>query len=77
MRTTVGGKKSAGLIDMDGSYGYPDGTFSVGLMKMSKLFVSAVVLLSSLVGSAAAFADVYFYKDSQGVLTFTNVPNHG
>jgi soluble lytic murein transglycosylase len=25
---------------------------------------------------APAFADVYYYKDSQGVLTFTNVPNH-
>ena len=24
-----------------------------------------------------AIADVYVYKDNQGVLTFTNVPNHG
>ena len=36
-----------------------------------------MVLFGSLAGSATAFADVYFYKDNQGVLTFTNVPNHG
>jgi len=29
------------------------------------------------IASAPASADVYYYKDSQGVLTFTNVPNHG
>ena len=46
-------------------------------MKFTKLVVSGVVLFGSLAGSATAFADVYFYKDNQGVLTFTNVPNHG
>lgn len=29
------------------------------------------------IAPAPASADVYYYKDSQGVLTFTNVPNHG
>ena len=62
---------------MDGSYGYPDETFWAGIMKISKLFVIGVVLFGSLADSATAFADVYFYKDNQGVLTFTNVPNHG
>ena len=37
----------------------------------------AITLLSTLGGLAAPVdADVYMYKDKQGVLTFTNVPNH-
>jgi soluble lytic murein transglycosylase-like protein len=46
------------------------------LMNFANLFGSAVIL--SLVFSCftPAFADVYVYKDSNGVLTFSNVPNH-
>ncbi len=36
-----------------------------------------MVLIGSLGWFTAASADVYVYKDKQGVLIFTNVPNHG
>jgi soluble lytic murein transglycosylase len=39
-------------------------------------FTALAVLLNSLAWCTAAPADVYVYKDRQGVLTFTNVPNH-
>jgi soluble lytic murein transglycosylase len=35
-----------------------------------------IVFLGLLVGVTPASADVYVYKNNQGVLTFTNVPNH-
>ena len=45
-------------------------------MNFPNLFGSAVIL--SLVFSCvtSVFADVYVYKDNNGVLTFSNVPNH-
>ena len=37
----------------------------------------AITLLSALASfTAPAHADVYMFKDKQGVITFTNVPNH-
>ena len=36
-----------------------------------------LVVIAQLARLATASADVYVYKDNQGVLTFTNVPNHG
>jgi soluble lytic murein transglycosylase-like protein len=41
---------------------------------------SLFFLLAALLGvglASSGMADVYVYKDSQGVLTFTNVPTHG
>jgi len=46
-------------------------------MNTCKLIAPAVFVFGLWMVPRSAFADVYFYKDSQGVLTFTNVPNHG
>ena len=46
-------------------------------MKICKSIAPAVFAVGLWLAPMLAFADVYFYKDSQGVLTFTNVPNHG
>ena len=46
-------------------------------MKNYQLFASAVFVATVGLSPLRALADVYVYKDSQGVLTFTNVPNHG
>jgi soluble lytic murein transglycosylase-like protein len=43
---------------------------------MKTLASSLLTLLVALWLVPAAFADVYVYKDKQGVLTFTNVPTH-
>src|SRR5918995_2042742 len=43
---------------------------------MKSLFLLLAVLLGVGLASSGT-ADVYVYKDSQGVLTFTNVPTHG
>jgi len=42
------------------------------------IFPPALLLISIfLIFAGAAHADVYAYKDKSGVITFTNVPNHG
>ena len=41
-----------------------------------KTFLAITIGLVTICVGAQAFADVYVYKDNQGVLTFTNVPNH-
>jgi len=46
-------------------------------MKIYKLINAAMISIGLWIAPAPASADVYYYKDSQGVLTFTNVPNHG
>jgi soluble lytic murein transglycosylase-like protein len=43
---------------------------------MSTLPSLLVTLIGALWLAPAVFADVYVYKDKQGVLTFTNVPTH-
>jgi soluble lytic murein transglycosylase-like protein len=45
-------------------------------MNGPKSLVPTSVLLALLLIAITARADVYLYKDSQGVLVFTNVPNH-
>ncbi len=40
------------------------------------LALLCIGLLSALSLPSVGFTDVYVYKDKQGVLTFTNVPNH-
>jgi soluble lytic murein transglycosylase-like protein len=41
-----------------------------------KILVAIAIGFVAILTSAESFADVYVYKDKQGVLTFTNVPNH-
>ena len=41
-----------------------------------KKFLAIAIGLVAIFAAAESFADVYAYKDKQGVLTFTNVPNH-
>lgn len=44
---------------------------------MKKLFLIMLALAASVVGPPnGARADVYIYRDANGVVTFTNVPNH-
>ena len=45
-------------------------------MRIRKWLPSLGVLAALLSISPAAFADVYVYKDQNGVMTFTNVPTH-
>ena len=59
------------------SDGYPSRTFNFSLMKICKSIALALFATGFWLAPISAFADVYVYKDSQGVLTFTNVPNHG
>ena len=46
-------------------------------MKIYNVIALTALAVGLAVAPMAAFADVYVYKDNQGVLTFTNVPNHG
>jgi len=41
-----------------------------------KIFLATAISLIAVFSAANASADVFVYKDKQGVLTFTNVPNH-
>jgi soluble lytic murein transglycosylase-like protein len=51
--------------------------FAIGtVMNFSNLFGSAIISWLVFSWVTPAFADVYVYKDSNGVLTFSNVPNH-
>ena len=45
-------------------------------MSVHKKFTAVLFLFVALFWAASASADVYLYKDKQGVLNFTNVPNH-
>ena len=45
-------------------------------MLIRRLLFLGVLVLANAAWSLPAFSDVYVYKDNQGVLTFTNVPNH-
>jgi soluble lytic murein transglycosylase-like protein len=46
-------------------------------MPIHKLIGFMVVLSWTVLGLApSAFADIYMFKDKDGVITFTNVPNH-
>ena len=65
------------MFDMGRSCGYPNRTFRFALMKTFRLALPALLAVGLSVVPTPASADVYFYKDSQGILTFTNVPNHG
>lgn len=42
----------------------------------TKRLLLLLMVLSGLLVASVASADVYVFKDKQGVLTFTNVPNH-
>src|SRR5262245_42433748 len=45
-------------------------------MSVHKKFTAVLFPFVALFWAASASADVYLYKDKQGVLNFTNVPNH-
>jgi soluble lytic murein transglycosylase-like protein len=45
-------------------------------IKLRQIIFLAVLLGAIAVVANSAFADVYVYKDKNGVLMFTNVPNH-
>jgi soluble lytic murein transglycosylase-like protein len=46
-------------------------------MFIRKSIYSVAIVALLLATATAAFADVYAYKDRNGVMTFTNVPTHG
>jgi soluble lytic murein transglycosylase-like protein len=46
-------------------------------MPIRKLISSVIFSWAVLGFASAVFADVYMYTDRNGVLTFTNAPNHG
>lgn len=50
--------------------------FREDLMRRAKLAIAPLTLLLFLLPGTAARADIYVRTDSQGVLHFTNVPNH-
>jgi soluble lytic murein transglycosylase-like protein len=50
--------------------------FLLNPMKLRVIFSFTAALAALVLLSNYAFADVYVYKDKNGVLTFTNVPNH-
>jgi soluble lytic murein transglycosylase-like protein len=52
------------------------GFFASYQMKKPAIIALAAALLIGLLMVSTAPADVYVYKDRNGVLTFTNVPNH-
>lgn len=64
------------MIDMGKGCGYSRRTFYFAPMNTRIPIVSAMLSLALSMVVTPASADVYFYKDNQGVLTFTNVPNH-
>jgi len=55
---------------------YPIEVFGLNLMRNQKTLLAVGSGLVALFAYSMAFADVYVYKDNQGVLTFTNAPNH-
>lgn len=61
---------------MDGRHRYSIDGFGQDLMLNHKTFLATAFGFVTLIVGAVACADVYVYKDKQGVLTFTNVPNH-
>lgn len=69
-------RRQADLFDRNRRYGYSMQAFGQDHMKMQKFIALALALGVSAVLANAVFADVYVYKDKNGVLTFTNVPNH-
>jgi len=50
--------------------------FTQASMITDRKLASCLILFTALAFVAPASADVFVYKDKQGVLTFTNVPNH-
>jgi soluble lytic murein transglycosylase len=64
------------MFDLRRCCGYSKQVFHFALMKFRISIAAAVAGLVLCPVFRPAFADVYVYKDSQGVLTFTNVPNH-
>jgi len=64
------------VIDRLSVRGYPRRNFVTAPMKAS-IFLGLFLGLTFVAWAGSAWADVYVYRDKNGVLTFTNVPNHG
>lgn len=64
------------LFDRTAGRGYPMWTLRDGASNLLIFSRLIFLLFASLVYAGGAYADVYVYKDKNGVLTFTNVPNH-
>lgn len=64
------------LFDRSVRRRYPSGNFIFVILPMVNDVPFWVLLFALLFGVTPAAADVYVYKNNQGVLTFTNVPNH-
>jgi soluble lytic murein transglycosylase-like protein len=63
-------------IDSTRPCGYPVPTWDNRLMLIHKLVGFMVLSWTVLALAPSALADIYMYKDRNGVVTFTNVPNH-
>lgn len=64
-------------IDSHYRCGYPRQVLKSRGMFIRKSIYSVAIVALLLATATAAFADVYAYKDRNGVMTFTNVPTHG
>jgi soluble lytic murein transglycosylase-like protein len=63
-------------IDRNWHRGYPKRVLKNRSMSLQKSIQYSVMLLALAAFSRPVFADVFAYTDRNGVLTFTNVPNH-
>ena len=64
-------------IDRNYGCGYPSPVLESRGMFIRKSIYGVAIVALLLATAMAAFADVYAYKDRNGVMTFTNVPTHG
>jgi hypothetical protein len=63
-------------FDMNPGGSYSVKTFAPVNMRITRLIMLVVAACAQFVALCPGFADVYVYRDKQGVLTFTNVPTH-
>jgi soluble lytic murein transglycosylase-like protein len=64
------------MFDTGKHGGYPSRNFIVNLMMQGLTILFLASVLAGVLFPGRSAADVFVYKDKQGVLTFTNVPTH-